>query len=131
MRCVVVTPEETILNVESDFVAIPLYDGEIGIGGHHTPLVGRLGCGELRIKDKENLSSYYVENGFVEVLNNTVTLLTNRAVPISELDIDKSTALLNSALKKFTKNEEQLDLKEQNIFAARSQVRLARKAKGE
>ncbi|MDR1493535.1 MAG: ATP synthase F1 subunit epsilon [Planctomycetaceae bacterium] len=129
MRCVVVTPEETVLDVESNFVALPLFDGEIGIGEHHTPLVGRLGCGELRIKEKEKPASYYVENGFVEVLNNTVTLLTNRAVPISEIDLEKSTALLDSALKKTTKNEEQLDLKEQNISAARAQVRLARKAK--
>ena len=32
LRCVVVTPEATILDRPAEFVALPLYDGEIGIG---------------------------------------------------------------------------------------------------
>ena len=31
-ECVVVTPEATILDQPAEFVALPLYDGEIGIG---------------------------------------------------------------------------------------------------
>ncbi len=32
LRCVVVTPESTILDRTVEFVVLPLYDGEIGIG---------------------------------------------------------------------------------------------------
>ncbi len=128
MKCVVVTPEETVLDVEATFVALPLYDGEIGIGEKHTPLVGRLGFGELRIHSGSEVVSYYVEGGFVEVLHDTVSLLTNKAVPSDSLDLQESKDELESALKKSVKTEEQLNLKEQNIAAARAQVHLAEKA---
>ena len=45
-----------------------LFDGEIGIAPGHTPMVGRLGCGELRIRREGHTDHYYVEGGFVEVL---------------------------------------------------------------
>ena len=50
LRCVVVTPEATILDRPAEFVALPLYDGEIGIGRGHSPLIGRLGYGEMRLR---------------------------------------------------------------------------------
>ena len=49
LQCVVVTPETTVLDTPADFVAMPLYDGQCGIGANHSPLIGRLGYGELRI----------------------------------------------------------------------------------
>lgn len=128
MKCVVVTPEETILEVDTNFVALPLYDGEMGIGENHTPLVGRLGYGELRFTSNGEAASYYVEGGFVEVLNNTVSLLTNKAVPSNKLDLEKAKSELETALKKAARNEEQINLKEQNVTMARAQVHLAEKA---
>jgi ATP synthase, F1 epsilon subunit (delta in mitochondria) len=130
MKCIVVTPEETVLDVETKFVALPLYDGEMGIAENHTPLVGRLGYGELRFTVDGEAASYYVEGGVVEVLNDTVSLLTNKAVPSSKLDLEKAKTELDTALKKVTRTQEQLSLKEQNVAAARAQVHLAEKAAG-
>ena len=31
LRVIVVTPEETVLDIAADFVALPLFDGEVGI----------------------------------------------------------------------------------------------------
>ena len=128
MKCLVVTPEETILDVETDFVTLPLYDGEIGIAEKHTPLVGRMGYGELRLTADGKPFSYYIEGGFVEVLNDTVSLLTDKAVPTDKLDLEKARAELEAALKKTTRTAEQLNLKEQNVAAARAQIHLAEKA---
>jgi len=130
MKCIVVTPEATVLDVDATFVALPLFDGEIGIGENHTPLVGRLGFGELRIHPDKEMTSFCVEGGFVEVLNNTVSLLTNRAVPSTNLDIEESRKELETALRKTAKTVDQLNLKEQNVAAARAQFRLAQKAAG-
>ena len=49
IQCSVVTPEATLLDAPADFVALPLFDGEIGIGPDHSPFIGRLGYGELRV----------------------------------------------------------------------------------
>ena len=48
---IVVTPEATVLDEQVDFVALPLYDGEIGIAPGRSPMIGRLGYGELRLVD--------------------------------------------------------------------------------
>ena len=43
LQCVVVTPERTLFDELVDFVALPLYDGELGVMPGRTPLIGRLG----------------------------------------------------------------------------------------
>src|SRR5215468_3725556 len=80
LQCVVVTPERAVVDEEADFVALPLYDGEIGILPGRAPLVGRLGYGELRIKKDTQTKRYFVDGGFVQVRANVVTVLTSRAL---------------------------------------------------
>ena len=46
----VVTPERALLDEPADFVALPMYDGELGVLPGRAPLIGRLGYGELRIR---------------------------------------------------------------------------------
>ncbi|MEZ6116189.1 MAG: hypothetical protein R3C28_06410 [Pirellulaceae bacterium] len=36
------------MDQEAKFVAVPLYDGELGIGSGHSPMIGQWGFGELR-----------------------------------------------------------------------------------
>ena len=50
LQCTVITPEKTILETTARFVALPLFDGEIGIAPRHRPLIGRLAmakCGSV------------------------------------------------------------------------------------
>ena len=51
-QCIVVTPERTVYDRPAEFVALTLFDGEIGIAPGHVPLIGRLGYGEMRIGRK-------------------------------------------------------------------------------
>ncbi len=55
VECIVVTPEETALQTPAQFVALPLFDGEIGIAPGRAPLIGRLGHGEMRIVEGKRL----------------------------------------------------------------------------
>ena len=57
LQCIVVTPEATVLDRQAEFVALPLYDGEIGIGRGHSPLIGRLGYGEMRLDSERATAS--------------------------------------------------------------------------
>src|SRR5262245_10971782 len=95
LQCIVVTPEATELETPADFVALPLYDGEVGIAPGRAPLIGRLGYGELRVRYKDELIRYYVDGGFVQVADNVVSVLTNRAILASVLD--RTTPTNNSA----------------------------------
>ncbi len=86
VRCVVVTPERAVLDEPADFVAVPMFDGELGVLPGRAPLIGRLGAGELRLVRGPDTSRYFVEGGFVQVRADTVTVLTQRAVRAEEIN---------------------------------------------
>jgi F-type H+-transporting ATPase subunit epsilon len=96
LQCVVVTPERALLDERADFVVVPLYDGELGVLPGRAPLIGRLGCGELRLRRGERTEHYYVDGGFVQVRSNTVTVLTSRALRASEIDAAAARAVLQT-----------------------------------
>src|SRR3954451_4957519 len=98
LTCTVVTPEQTALETKADFVALPLYDGEICILANHSPLIGRLGYGEMRIKTRGTTLHYYVDGVVVQVADNVVALLVNRKVQGKSLDPAAAERQLTAAL---------------------------------
>jgi F-type H+-transporting ATPase subunit epsilon len=94
LHCVVVTPERALLDEPADFVAVPLYDGELGVLPGRAPLIGRLGCGELRLRRGERTERLFVDGGFVQVRANSVTVLTSRAQRAEEIDAAAAEAVL-------------------------------------
>jgi F-type H+-transporting ATPase subunit epsilon len=127
MQCIVVTPEATVLDEPADFVALPLYDGEIGIAAKHAPMLGRLGYGEMRVKQGSATKRYYIDGGFVEVADDIVSVLTQRAVPAAKLQADVAAEQLSSVLAQEAHGEEQLDLRERRMTQARAQLRVSRR----
>lgn len=129
LRCVVVTPEETVLDTPADFIALPLFDGEVGIGKLHSPMIGRMGYGELRIRNGEETSRYYVDGGFVQVADNVVSVLTNRSLASDVVNAETAEEQLKTALSTPTTTDEQFAIRDRTISQARAQLRMARKPK--
>jgi len=129
LTCTIVTPEQTALETKADFVALPLYDGEIGIAANHSPLIGRLGYGEMRIKSGGTTLSYYVDGGFVQVADNDVAVLTGKAVPSKALDPAAAENQLAAALRKPASSPALLEIRDREVAQARAQLRIARKAR--
>lgn len=127
LQCIVVTPEATVFDAEIDFVVLPLYDGEIGIAPLHGPMIGRLGFGEMRIKQGEQSASYYVDGGFVQVAGESVSVLTNHAVPVGELDVDEAQKHLDAAITRQAHSEQALLLRERAEAQARARLQVARR----
>jgi F-type H+-transporting ATPase subunit epsilon len=97
LRCVVVTPERALLDAEVDFVALPMYDGELGVLPGRAALIGRLGPGELRTRHGQSTQRFYVDGGFAQVRNNVVTVLTPRALKAEEISQATAEQALESA----------------------------------
>lgn len=125
LKCIVVTPEETALETMADFVALPLFDGEIGIAPSHSPMIGRLGFGEMRIKSGSTTTSYYVDGGFVQVANNEVNVLTGKALPAAEVSKEEAVKQLAAALKQPTATDELLAIRDRMVAQARAQIRIS------
>ena len=129
LNCIVVTPEKTALETKAEFVAMPLYDGEIGILPGHSPMIGRLGYGEMRIRAGGKETRYYVDGGFVQVADNVVSILTNRAVLGTSLDVAAAREQLASASKRPAATDEELELRDRLVIQARAQIRMAERGK--
>ncbi len=79
LKVVVVTPEKAVLDESADFVVLPMFDGERGVLIGHSPFVGQLGQGELRMKTGANTKTYMIDGGFVQVAGDVVNVLTPKA----------------------------------------------------
>jgi len=125
VHCVVVTPETTTMDEAVDFVALPLYDGELGILPGRAPLIGRLGFGELRTKQGGTTHRYFVDGGFVQVRDDVVTVLTNRAVPAARIDTAAAAEELNRAKARRAPTDAEQAEKDRALDRARGQLRVA------
>jgi F-type H+-transporting ATPase subunit epsilon len=75
----VISPERTVFEGEADQIVVPAWDGEIGILRGHAPLLTLLGKGTLRITTGGAEQSFDVEGGFMQVADDVVTVLSERA----------------------------------------------------
>ena len=124
LQCVVVTPERAVLDEPADFVVLPMFDGELGVLPGRAPLIGRLGYGELRVRNGNQTQHFYVDGGFAQVRANVVTVLTGKAIPAAEISADAAQKALQAALQPATGDALEAALKQQ--ARARAQLRLAK-----
>ena len=124
MQVVVVTPEKTTLDEQAKEVTLPLFDGSIGILDNHAPMIGRLGFGELTLTVGGSTQRYYVDGGFVQVADNVVSVLTGRAMPISDIDVASAKQALAAAEKMEGGSAEAVELKNRAVAQAKAQIKL-------
>ena len=111
-----------------DFVALPLYDGELGVLPGRAPLIGKLGFGEMRTQKGGETERFYVEGGFVQVRNDVVTLLTSKAARATELNAQAATALLEKSSHETATTPEAIEERLKTQQKARAQLRILNKA---
>lgn len=75
----VISPERVLFEGTVDSVVVPAFDGEVGILPQHAPMMTLLGKGELRLGTSGNAGRIHIEGGFLQVLNNIVRVVTERA----------------------------------------------------
>ncbi len=75
----VVSPEATAWSGEAEFVVARTTEGEIGILADHEPLLAALTTGAVTVEHGSERTTIGVHGGFLQVFNNQVTLLTDRA----------------------------------------------------
>ncbi len=98
----IITPEKTILKIETSEVIIPSYEGEMGILKNHSPIITFLRPGFLTVKNNEN-RIFFIEEGTVEFINNHLLILTTKVIDVAELKdttIHKSIESAEEQLKK-------------------------------
>jgi len=86
MNLEILTPEKKLYSGEVYGVQMPGISGSFEVLEKHAPLVSALRAGRIKVlKDKQNHFSFFeIQGGFVEVLNNKVTVLVEGATTVEE-----------------------------------------------
>ena len=75
------TPEAAVFDTEVTYVEVPTFDGLRGFLAHHAPLLTQLGTGKLVLRlPNESKRIFQIEGGFLQMNNNRLSLLSEKAV---------------------------------------------------
>jgi len=81
-QCVVVTPEQQVLDESLTQAIIPAEDGLLGILTQRAPLLAKLGKGPLRLDLASGQKKMFrIEGGIAQMKDNRLTILTQVATP--------------------------------------------------
>ncbi len=75
----IVSPEAIVWSGEAEFLVTRTTDGEIGILADHEPTMAALATGSAQIHADGKVITLAIHGGFLQILRNEVTLLTDRA----------------------------------------------------
>ena len=117
----IVTPEKTVLKEEVDEVIAPTEDGQIGIFPHHINLVTKLTEGELIMKKNGVERVYAITGGFLQIQNNSVSVLADYAAHSEDIDVEQAIAAQKRAEEILRKGREQVS--ERDFAIAEGELR--------
>lgn len=87
----IVTPEREVYSEKVDSIVLPTREGEIGVLPGHIPLLTLLAAGELEVVRTDQAATEYlaVDRGFAQVQADQVTVLTEAAIEIDQIDLSE------------------------------------------
>lgn len=96
-RCKLITPQARIFDAKVSYASVPMWDGKIGVMKGTGAIAGKLGFGELRIEfvdryevgvklEESGHKSWFIEGGFVQNVNDELTILAAGATELESLD---------------------------------------------
>ena len=100
----IISPDKSILKMETSEVIIPSFEGEMGILKDHIPLITFLRPGIINIKAGTE-QKFFVEEGTVEFSNNNLLILTSTAVEVTKMNKKFIDSLISVSEKKLDNNE--------------------------
>ena len=100
----IISPDRSILKMETSEVVIPSFEGEMGILKDHISLITFLRPGIINIKAGTE-QKFFVEEGTVEFSNNNLLILTSTAVEVTKMNKKFIDSLISVSEKKLDNNE--------------------------
>ncbi len=84
----IVTPEKRVYSKSVERVKLPCSEGEMEVLPGHIPLITTVDAGEVRTQSKGQNELLAVDKGFVEVFGDKVSILTEAAIDIEDIDLE-------------------------------------------
>ena len=100
----IISPDRSILKMETFEAVIPSFEGEMGILKDHISLITFLRPGIIKIKAGTE-QKFFVEEGTVEFSNNNLLILTSTAVEVTKMNKKFIDSIISVSEKKLDDNE--------------------------
>jgi F-type H+-transporting ATPase subunit epsilon len=77
MKVIIITGEKEVYSDDADVIVAPGIEGDLGILPHHAALITSLRPGQIMIRKNGEVTFLVVSGGFMEIINNRVTILAD------------------------------------------------------
>ncbi len=124
LKLEILTAERQIYSGEVDIVIAPGELGELGILPRHAPLLTPLQPGELRIRKGNEEITMTVTGGFMEMFQDTLTILADAAERAEEIDVERAREAMRKAEERIRTTTSDMDLSRALASLRRSQLRI-------
>ena len=82
----IVTPDAKVFSETIDEVGLPTSEGRVDILPNHIPIIAKLMPGDIKVYRGNEIEWLAVGSGFVEVYGDKVSILTDQAINVEEID---------------------------------------------
>ncbi len=120
----VVTAERELYSGEANIVSAPGSEGRLGILPRHAALLTMLAPGALMVKLNGSEEPIFVSGGFLEVSNNTVTVLADAAEYGEEIDQARAEEARHRAEERLSQAQSDTERAEMQAALERAMMRL-------
>ena len=130
----IVTPDGQIFQGTANGVRAPGVEGSFEVRSDHAPMISAFGIGPLVVKTDsaheyadvhDNRIVFATSGGFLEILENKVTVLAETAEPASEIDVERAQNAEERALDRLENGAaEEREKHEEALERARNRLRV-------
>ncbi len=119
----IVTAESETFSGVVDYVVAPGSDGQLTILPSHAALMTSLDAGEMRFRVADEEQILLMTGGFMEVMNNQVTVLADAAEREDEIDLERAEAAMRRAEERLASQSTEIDLERALVQLRRARLR--------
>ncbi|AFM43459.1 ATP synthase, F1 epsilon subunit [Desulfosporosinus acidiphilus SJ4] len=121
----IVSPNGDVLKEDVEFVVLPGGAGELGILPNHAPLIAGLDIGVVRYTINGTVKRLALAGGFVEVADNSATILADTAELSENIDLQRALAAKERAAKRLTSPTSEVDVKRAEYALRKAVARIS------
>jgi len=128
LKLEVVTPDKAVVSDVAKMVVAPGAYGEFGVLPGHTTFLTTLQTGMIRYQEQGGSEQVvFVNGGFAEVMQDTVTVLAESAERRQEIDVERAKAAMKRAEDRLTEasKKEDIDFRRAQVALQRAITRLS------
>ena len=125
----VLTEEKAVIDERVLSLIAPGSEGDLGVLRNHAPLVTGLRPGRLTVTDlNQESTEFALSGGFLEVSNNTATILADALESVEEIDLERARTAVERARKLLENPGPDVDIARAEEALKRAKNRLQIKA---